>query len=74
MGFKLLSNYFYRTVACTRTCIPLEEATGISTGKYDLKATTGKVRLAKEGLHKVPYPGTASADLFSWMVRRNACG
>jgi len=23
---------------------------------------------------KVPYPGTSSSDLLSWMVRRNACG
>ena len=44
----------------------LEEATGT--------ATQAKVRLAKEGLHQIPYPGTTSADMFIWTVRRNACG
>ena len=45
MGCK---RYLYHA-ACIRTCIPLEEATGIPTGKYDLKvrATPAKVRLAK---------------------------
>ena len=32
MSPECLSNYFYHA-ACTRTCIPLEEATGISTYK-----------------------------------------
>jgi len=37
MVANVFSEYFYYFyyAACTRTYIPLEEATGISTGKYD---------------------------------------
>ena len=68
MGCKYLSNLL--PTACTRTCIPLEEATGISTGKYNLKVkvrvTPAKVKLGKGSFAcTVPYPGTSSPDLLT---------
>jgi len=57
MGFKCLSNSFYHA-ACTRTCIPLKEATGIFTVK--MRATPAKMRLAKGRFAQSPltcYPG-----------------
>ena len=42
----------------------LEGTTGISIYNLKVRATPAKVRLVS--LHKVPYPGTPSADVFSW--------
>ena len=75
MLIKLAVSRVQLPAACTRTCIPLEEATGISintTGKYDFKVRSTQVKWdwPKEGFHK----GVSSPDLLIWTVGRNACG
>ena len=67
------------SAACTRTCIPLEEATGISTGKYDLKVRAtpasydevGQRKFCTKSLILVPLQQTCSVGLWGGMLMDN---